>query len=197
MHYFIDGYNLMFRLVGDDKGFKGDREGIIEELFEKCQGLHLKATLFFDAQYNLEECQRFQKDNFEIRYTNYQETADDAIIEALGRKSHPKSIVVVTSDKKLAWRARGCGADTLPVEEFMSTLNKRWNNHGKIKPKKQEKKQIAIPPTEFQKLLETFEKELGEIDMPVKKKPLSEAERWRQIFEERLERDLDENDPIE
>lgn len=189
----------MFRILGTDDNLKSSREDLIEELSEKCLALEIEATLFFDAQYNPEENQRHHRKNFEIQYTDYEQTADDLIIESLKGVAVPKNYIVVTSDKKLAWRARRRGATTQTVENFMDLLQRRWRNRSNVKTKK---KLPEILPKEIQSqfttYLKAFEEELASepAPPPEKQKPLSETERWRQIFEQRLETELEDNSDL-
>lgn len=135
MHYYIDGYNLMFRMLyaGDD--LQAKREQIIRELSEKVQLLGLDATLVFDSYYQPEESTRGHFQALEVCFTNYGETADEFILQALKVSEYPQQQIVVTSDKKLAMQARRRLAQTLSVEEFMSWLGKRYKN--KLNQKKE------------------------------------------------------------
>jgi predicted RNA-binding protein with PIN domain len=183
----------MFRILGADDDLKGNREELIADLSEKCLATDVEATLFFDAQYNPEENQRFHRKDFEIRYTDYLQTADDCIIEALKEKKSTKGIIVVSSDKKLAWRARRRGAETMSVEEFYDILNRRWQNKTSGKKKKKEIPIKNLPLDQFETYLAAFEKELKEEPPSPEEKPISETERWRRIFEQRLEKEMEDN----
>ncbi|NGX43245.1 MAG: hypothetical protein K940chlam7_01539 [Chlamydiae bacterium] len=135
MHYFIDGYNLMFRVlhVGDD--LQSQREQIILDLNEKIQFLSLDVTIVFDAQYQYGGGSRSHLQYLEICFTDEGETADDYIISAIKASSNPRAEIVITSDKKLAWRARRHLAKTEAVDAFLAQLNKRYR---KIKQQKGE-----------------------------------------------------------
>lgn len=126
MHYFIDGYNLMFRFFNEDDELRAQREMIIEDLNTK--SLDLNVTLVFDAQYQSGEMSRSHYQNLEILFSAQGETADDLILEEIARELRPRQVVVVTSDKKLAWFARRCSAKTESVEQFMDWLNRRYKN---------------------------------------------------------------------
>lgn len=128
MHYFIDGYNLMFRIsrAGDD--LQKQRQEIIQDLETKINFLNLNVTLVFDAQYQRSEASRSHINRLEILFTNAGETADEFILQALKEDTKPHLITVVTSDKKLAWLARRRHANTETVEEFINLLNRRYKN---------------------------------------------------------------------
>lgn len=173
MHYYIDGYNLMFRILRADDDLQYQREQIVQDLNQKINFLKIDATLVFDAQYQRELGDRHHLQLLEIRYTDHGETADEFIIDELKREKNPREHTVVTSDKKLAWRARRLGAKTEKVEEFIRWLNKRYKKRlvrkepEKKKVEKKEKpiKKSSDPPKNatlnecFDYYLYTFEKE--------------------------------------
>lgn len=128
MHYFIDGYNLLFRILqaGDDLAKK--RQHIIEDLNKKIQVLGLDVTIVFDSHYRYGERERTHYNHVEIQFTNEGESADEFIIDELRRVTNPREQTVVTSDNKLAWYARRKSAHTQSVEEFISMMNRRYKN---------------------------------------------------------------------
>lgn len=156
MHYFIDGYNLMFRVSRAGGDLQSRRQEIIQDLEIKINALGLNVTLVFDAQFQNNESSRSHLLSLEILFTNPGETADEFILNALKEDTRPHQQTVVTSDKKLAWLARRRHAHTESVEDFISLLNRRFKN--KLQTKKTSKKLIApivtkktspsTPPTE-------------------------------------------------
>lgn len=128
MHYYIDGYNLLFRFSDQNKDFTNLREVMIRELDHQAAFLGLELTLVFDAQYQLGEASRTHYHSVEILYTAFGELADDLILSEIRTKTRPHLITVVTSDKKLAWFARRCEAKTESVEHFKAWLNRRYYN---------------------------------------------------------------------
>lgn len=145
MHYFIDGYNLMFRILRAGDDLQSQREKIIHDLHEKIQLLDLDVTLVFDAQYQYGDETRSHLHPLEICFTREGETADDYIIGALKAAPNHRQETVITSDNKLAWRARRHLAKTESIEEFMSWLNKRYRN--KVAQMKQ-KRPASKPSTQ-------------------------------------------------
>lgn len=155
MHYYIDGYNLLFRFSDQNKDFTRLREVMIRELDHQATFLGLELTLVFDAQYQLGEASRTHYYNIEILYTAFGELADDLILSEIRTQNRPHLITVVTSDKKLAWFARRCEAKTESVEHFKAWLNRRYYNKlhkGDVKsktpvsPKKAEGSAVEPPP---------------------------------------------------
>ncbi|HEY4832659.1 MAG TPA: NYN domain-containing protein [Waddliaceae bacterium] len=171
MHYFIDGYNLMFRRLRAGTDLKTQRTYIIKELDESTSILQLDITLVFDAQYQCGIGSRSHFHCLEICFTDEGETADEYILKALKRMAKPQQETVVTSDKKLASHTRRYSAKTETVEKFMSWLTKRRQN--------KERQENRLQPT---------------ILIPsISRKPLlnpkyeSDTERWLRIFEERFQ----------
>lgn len=128
-HYYIDGYNLIFRLLSaNDKDLRSQREKMIMHLNEMAVILDLDITVIFDAQYQTDESKRSHYDRLEILFTSFGETADEAILNEVKAELSPRHVTVVTSDKKLAWFARRCSAKTETVEEFNHWIKLRYRN---------------------------------------------------------------------
>jgi len=128
MHYYIDGYNLLFRTARAGDDLQTQRQYIIEELNTMLQVAEIDATVVFDAQYQPGESARSHYKHLMIQFTAIGETADELILDELKRTLKPRQETVVTSDKKLAWLARRLSAKTESVEEFMGWVNKRYKN---------------------------------------------------------------------
>lgn len=168
MHYYIDGYNLLFRTVraADDGDLRTQREKVIVELAAKINIAALDATLVFDSQFKAGPGEILCLESLDIHFTDEGVTADDYIIDSLRRAEHPRSITVVTSDGRLAWRARRKMAQSMPVEEFLALLNRIYRK----------KKRLEAEP---------IPKVVVEV-APVKKKRLTADEKYAAIFEEKL-----------
>lgn len=131
MHYYIDGYNLLFRMSKAGGDLQNQRKQLIDDLFEKVHFLEMDVTLVFDSQYQLDDLSRSHKRNLEIVFTNHGETADACIIALLKMEMDPQQHTVVTSDKLLAWKARCQRAKTETVEQFIKYLKRRYENRKK------------------------------------------------------------------
>ncbi|CCB90772.1 putative uncharacterized protein [Waddlia chondrophila 2032/99] len=215
MHYFIDGYNLMFRLSMMNDSLQAEREQFISNLYAKIQVVGLDVTIVFDAQHQEGLGSRTHLDFLEICFTDEGETADDYIIRELSSVPNPREEIVVTSDNKLAWLARRMHAKSEQVETFVRWLDHRYRKRKKELPKDfviKEPPKISLPeelPVSQEKntadsyYLNTFEKKFKELEpersLPKPKKKTSskkagesEMERWQRLFENR---DLDEDTP--
>jgi uncharacterized protein len=186
MHYYIDGYNLLFRLIrSDDDRFSEEREQVIRALSHQFELLQIDATLVFDAQYQAGEAVRSHMKQLEVVFTDQGETADDYIIEQLRESRRQAQETVVTSDKKLAWYARRCSAKTESVEAFLKLLQSRYKNKLKgqklmLQPPQKAKRKSAAPTLPAAEIsadqcqdyyLQIFEKEYQKIEESTPKKP--------------------------
>lgn len=210
MHYFIDGYNLLFRLSRDfqEDDLQSQRETIIQELSLKITELKMQATLVFDAAYQTGLRSRKNYDSLEILFTEEGETADECILDELKKCRHPKNETVVTSDKKLAWYARRRGAKTQSTEGFLQKLSLKIRKKAIQKKLNISVKKAALPlPAKKTESVEDFylrifeerlakeqglvkESKLGKskkTHAKLEKKAeqlLSDYERWLKAFEE-------------
>lgn len=158
MHYYIDGYNLLFRLLRYDSDLRKQREQIIQNLSVKIEFLGLDATLVFDSQYQEGESTRGHLKSLEIFFTSEGETADEFIIQELKNCKDPRKETVVTSDKKLAWRARRKAAQSESVEAFVEWLNIRCRNKRRnLQAKRQQTESLAptSPPSASAETMKT------------------------------------------
>lgn len=143
MHYYIDGYNLLFNYLHHRDTFQNQRDQIIEELSEKLKLVALDITIVFDAHYQLGEGTRSHFRDLEIFFTSQGETADDFILDRLKESKKPHTETVVTSDKKLAWLSKKLHAQTQSIEDFILWLNRLYKN--KLKGNKLVPKVIPKP----------------------------------------------------
>lgn len=202
MHYIIDGYNMMFRVLNADDDLQVKREQILKDLSIKIHYLGIKVSFVFDGQ----EAQKIFFHDLPVYFSSIRQTADEYILEMLKMEQEPSQTTVVTSDKKLAWLTRRAKAKTESVEDFLTWLNKRFRNkirrkklpQKEFKPLKKKKPELTSMPEEcFDYYLEIFESRSGEIPVPpetkkkekklkTKEKPLSDMERWQKAFEKKI-----------
>jgi predicted RNA-binding protein with PIN domain len=193
MYYYIDGYNLLFRLLYSGKDFSIKRQQLIEELSEKLKALEIDATLIFDSQYRQEESTRSHYKHLEIIFTSPGETADERIIEEVQAEKQPNQVTVVTSDKKLAWFARRCHAQTESAEEFLEWVNKRYKNKQRQKyqqAKKEPEQKVKVASDK--KVVEPIK----EVDPPVEKPVEGGFNYYLTSFQSRFEQMEEKRKPI-
>ncbi len=134
MHYYIDGYNLLFYLLGVGKNdLKSQRDRIIQTLNIKIESLALDLTLVFDSHLSPGDASRSHFHHLEVLYTPEGVTADDFIIQLLEGSKDATKEVVVTNDKELSMRAKHQYASTQSLENFLNWLNRRYSNQTKKK----------------------------------------------------------------
>jgi hypothetical protein len=180
MHYIIDGYNLIFRLGLTPVSLQGKREKLIETINQKASALQLSCTIVFDAAFSPGESTRSHIHHLEIIFSSQGQTADEWIIEDLKHKKSPQKIILVTSDKQLAWYARQMNVASQTIEEFMETLEKRYKNV--LKPKKKKIKDISYTaPTSI---------ETSQHILPVEKFPEGSLEYYQKIFETKVKEQI-------
>lgn len=197
MHYYIDGYNLLFRAFGasvDD--FKTRRNSLISSLNVKIGSLKLDVTVVFDSQYLAGEGSRSHYKHLEICFTPLGVTADEFILDQLKFCSAPQKEIVITSDRDLAYKARNYSASTESVDEFLGWLNKRYK-------KKESTRSSGKAPLTKKKVENLSAKKDGDpenpIEQPVIEKVILPAEgtiefyMWQ--FEEKL-KNLNIAEPI-
>lgn len=165
MHYWVDGYNLLFRTSAARhyELFKEQREDFIQHLVNKIRVARLSASLVFDSHYQPGSGHIRSLLNVNIHFTNEGQTADDYILEQISCSKIPKHHTVVTSDEGLAWHARLREAHSQSVKEFLNLLSR------KAAKKAQSKINMSMPKTIVKRL--TLE------------------ERYHTIFEERLKQE--------
>jgi predicted RNA-binding protein with PIN domain len=189
MHYFIDGYNMLFRLLHSSENLQSQREAFIVDLNKKISFLKLDVSIVFDSTFQIGGRERSHYDALEILYSAEGETADEYILDELKNALHPQQETVVTSDKKLAWRARNRSAQTQRVDEFIQWLNRTYK-----KKLRQLKKNESLPPSPNTTAPHPISKHRPSI--PSKDAPLEAyADYYAQIFESEL-KEMDKEQEI-
>lgn len=187
MHYFIDGYNLLFRLLHGEH-LQSEREALIYDLNRKISLVKIDLSIVFDSAFQIGGRTKTHYNEIEILFTAEGETADEYIVDEIKNSPNPQQETVVTSDKKLAWRVRNRSAHTESVEDFMLWLNRAYKN--KVRQLKKEKQSPQPPP-----LPHSLPKPASRSLVPSKDAPLeSYAEYYNQIFESEWQEILKEEE---
>lgn len=177
MHYFIDGYNLLFRIMQAKDDLQSCREQLIVDLQQKLDALNLDVSIVFDSAFQAGDRSRSHYQNLEILFTAEGETADEFILHELSQSRHPRQETLITSDKKLAWHARHYHAHTESVEAFLNRLNK--SQKSQLRKQIKTKSSAAIPIKESHPI---------PTSPPAKPQPPeSELEYYEQTFQERFQ----------
>lgn len=199
MHYYIDGYNMLFKISSERKQLQQLREEFIEDLNRKVSLLNLNVSIVFDAIHFEGGRSRSHVNDLTILFTGSGESADKYIIDAIQESSNRRREVVVTNDKTLALHVRHLSAKVETVDEFLQWLNAAYHNRLK-RPKKEKTKLIptivkpvVVPPPEqvkesatdyYQRIFETeFEKikEIQEVKKQAKKDNVQQKPRTPKV----------------
>jgi uncharacterized protein len=161
MHYLVDGYNLLFRVVKKRGSLEKTRRQLIEEINDIVSKLHLQITLVFDgAEEKLPQSARSHFDAIEIVYTSKKQSADEYISEEVLLSRTPSQITVVTNDRELATHCRTHRAKIQTIDEFLSFLMKKKTKKRKLSSRSERVFRESDP--ELARLLKIFEKKLFE-----------------------------------
>lgn len=210
MHYIIDGYNLLFRLLHKGQEVRQARESMIAELSQKAEISELNLILVFDSKYQEGTAASRREGTLVVVYTNEGETADEWIIRESKRPDRNSEEKVVTSDKRLAVHIRVKGIQTISCEDFIAYLNKRCKAYLlgqrkkndtptaepeiEVKPKKVakgsaeyyeaifEKKLAEEPAKKIKKTSDVLVKKKVKKPKPEERTPESELDRWTRLF---------------
>lgn len=135
MHYYIDGYNMLFRSSSPDPSLQYARESMIESMDKKLFLVKIHVSIVFDALNQPGEGSRNHFNHLEILFTPHRQTADDFIIKRLEESKNTEKETVVTNDKDLMRRARVRGAHTKTIDQFLSQLHHSYQKKLQIKKK--------------------------------------------------------------
>jgi hypothetical protein len=190
MHYYIDGYNMLFRHLPTRK-LKIERENLLDEIYQITSLLNLNISIIFDAAFQVGGRRKSHLDSLEILYSAEGETADEYIIDIVSHIANPRSIVVVTNDRSLAAQVRHYSAKVESVELFMQRVKRSYQKrlfHPK-KPinKSVEEKKIVISPPITEDLLS---------QVPIKPPNERDLDYYQRIFEEEYKQIIEEKEKV-
>lgn len=152
MHYFIDGYNLFFRLPEKKRSLEEGRDLLIDSLV----GVKLSLSIVFDGG-GSDEPRRTHKGPLEIVYTAHGQSADSYILEEVSWVKNPQDYTVVTSDKQLAKRCQMAGSKSQSIAAFLALIEKKQRVSTKEKPSCESPKNIDKLLKIFTDLLKKYE----------------------------------------
>lgn len=126
LQYVIDGYNiinnpLFIRLLPKRK--QDTRVALLELIRAKrlCGSRNNKVTVVFDGYQD----SRYPDSETQFRVVfSSGESADEKIMSIISKSANVKNTLVISDDKEIMVFARGCGALTQGVEEFLGSKRK-------------------------------------------------------------------------
>jgi len=157
MHYWIDGYNLLFRHPSSLRSLEEKRKSLIRQLNSLAKALHLQICVVFDNQAQEELERKSHYDHLEIVFTSRGKSADDFFVELAETSPCPKNLCIVTSDQELSRKIRALGSKTLSLSEFYDFISKKSQKKYVTQP-------LEYTPSkqEIQRLQTIFEQRLLE-----------------------------------
>lgn len=108
MKYLLDGYNILFRERDADGSLEEQRIRLFEKLNLLAEATHLNFIVVLDAHQQAGELERHHYFSLEVVYTDFDQTADDYIVEYVECLpiSKRNRIKVVSSDRTLMQKVR-------------------------------------------------------------------------------------------
>ena len=149
MKYLLDGYNVLFRERDTNGSLEEQRVRLFEKLNHLAEASHLDFIIVLDAHYQEGEAERHHYRSLEVVYTDYNQTADDYIIEYVEclPLSHRRQLKVVSSDRPLMQKVRFERVEVLSVSAFFKEIERKA--HKSISKKKEPHK--PLPPSKAKK----------------------------------------------
>jgi predicted RNA-binding protein with PIN domain len=122
MPYVVDGSNVMAHNVGWHRDKPAARRRLIRDAARFVASTRAKVTLVFDGAPDDDFPDGTTHRSVKILYSRPGEDADTRIVELVRTARSKRQLVVVTSDRELASRARGEGAQVIRSGEFRTML---------------------------------------------------------------------------
>lgn len=131
MEYWIDGYNLLFKLSLHLKTLQENREKLITELKLHLIKSRLSAKIVFDSseKHGSSLPSLTAKAPLEVIFSPAKMSADDYIIEMLSHTKSAKNIVIVTNDSHLAFRIKEYKASVVSIDDFFKRVFAKEQKH--------------------------------------------------------------------
>jgi predicted RNA-binding protein with PIN domain len=152
----IDGYNLIYRDAAlkqlADRNLEEARERLLESL-SAYRTRDMEMVVVFDGAGAASTHASSGRAGIQVRFSASTRTADQLILELLGRETRRASLTVVTSDKKdIGNMARAEGVRWISSEVFL----RRLRRPGKPTVKSDREKPAELSPEELKYWLKRF-----------------------------------------
>ena len=145
MKYLLDGYNILFRKRDTNESLENQRTRLFEKLNLLAEASHLNFIVVLDAHQQAGELERHHYHSLEVIYTDFDQTADDYIIDyveclPLSKRNRVK---VVSSDRTLMQKVRFERVEVLSVPAFFKEVERK--THSRLL-KNTEPRRSVLPP---------------------------------------------------
>jgi predicted RNA-binding protein with PIN domain len=121
--YIIDGNNVIGGRVGWHRDKPGSRRLLLHDLARLARAKKLRLNVVFDGASDPQFPDGSSYRGVRIFYSRPGSDADSRVVEMVEAERNKKSLVVVTSDRKLTSRVRACGARVMRSGEFRRMLD--------------------------------------------------------------------------
>lgn len=144
--YLFDGYNVINKIpelkLFFPKELQQSREALIDYIASRrsCLGPGCEIMIAFDARKGSFDLSRQQTvKGINLRFAEIGQDADDLIISEVRNRHQDHNITVVTDDNRIGNNIRVYHASLLSVSQYVSLVNKKKKQHGRIQPQGQHK----------------------------------------------------------
>lgn len=134
MIYYIDAYNLLFHLVGEEPSLDAQREELMEELSLVSLPHSSRFIVVFDSKQK-SFFSRHHRHDIEYVFTSHSQNADEYILMSMQEQKNPSCLV--TNDRQLLRKASAFSAFFLSVQAFCEKMNIFYCSSQGSPPKKQ------------------------------------------------------------
>ena len=156
MPFLFDGYNLLRAIQKSDEEFESLIEsGLCRILSEYLKRVRDRGHIFFDGIGPPDKTRLGDLDNLEVYFTGQHTDADTAIEEKIADSTAPKSLIIVSSDRRLLAAGKKRKAVVVKSELFWPEMTRRLENHKKPTPEPRAKRE-GITKTETDHWLDIF-----------------------------------------
>jgi predicted RNA-binding protein with PIN domain len=118
MAYIVDGNNVMGQTPGWHRDKSGARRKLVEQLAEFARAKKARVAVVFDGEPDRLMPEASAHRGVKIFYAERGSNADARIERLVESSADRRGLVVVTSDRRLAFAARSLGAATIRSGEF-------------------------------------------------------------------------------
>ena len=126
--YIIDGNNVIGGRVGWHRDKPGSRRLLLHDLARLARVKKLRLNVVFDGAPDPQFPDGSSYRGVRIFYARVGSDADSRVVEMVEAERNKKSLVVVTSDRKLTSRVRASGARVMRSGEFRRMLDEIAEN---------------------------------------------------------------------
>src|SRR5215212_2074503 len=130
MPYLVDGNNVMAQRVGWHRGKPKARRGLMDELAQFARARRVSVSVVFDGAPEEFFADGSSFKGVRVFYSERGSDADERIKQMVEETRGRRTLVVVTSDRRLADYVRRCGAQVVRSGEFRKRMEEAGADRG-------------------------------------------------------------------